>query len=118
MKKRFFQHKKFAPAILAAIIAVSFGASTAMAHPSGHERYTPNDPPCVAGDQCFYEDRGASFHDRYEDSDFQNKFAAKYLAESFSLDREVVHSYLDDGWRSVSQLSFTVSIMMSATSSS
>ena len=99
MKKRFFQHKKFAPAILAAIIAVSFGASTAMAHPLGHEHYTPNDPPCVAGDQCFYEDRGTSFHDRYEDSDFQNKFAAKYLAESFSLDREVVHSYLDDGWR-------------------
>ena len=99
MKKQFFQYKKFAPTILTAIIAVSLGASTAMAHPSDHHRYTPNHYPCVTGDNCFYEDRESSFHDRYNDAEFQNKFAAKYLAESFSLDREVIHSYLDDGWR-------------------
>ena len=99
MKKQFFQHKKFAPAILSAIIAVSFSAATAMAHPSEHDRYAPNSYPCVTDDNCFYEDRGASFHDRFDNEDFRNKISAKYLAESFSLDKEVVHSYLDDGWR-------------------
>ncbi len=98
MKKQFFQHKKLAPAILSAIIAVSFSATTAMAHPSDHARYTPNNYPCAVGDNSFCEDRGSSFHDRFDNEHFRNKFSAKYLAESFSLDQEVIHSYLDDGW--------------------
>lgn len=99
MKKQFFQHKKFAPAILSAIIAVSFSASTALAYPSDHPRFTPNNYPCVTDDNCFYEDRDFFHHDRFDSDHFHNKFSAKYLAESFSLDQEVIHSYLDDGWR-------------------
>lgn len=99
MKKQLFQYKKFAPTILATIIAVSLGTATAMAHPSDHPRFTPNNPPCVADDNCFYEDRGAFHQEEFDNDHFRNKFSAKYLAESFSLDQEVVHSYLDDGWR-------------------
>lgn len=110
MKKQLFQHKKFTPAILSALIAVSLSASTALANPSDCPPPTPNDcRPCIADDVRPHNDRGAFHHERSDNDRFDDKGAfhherfandrsAKYLAESFALDEELVQSYLDDGW--------------------
>lgn len=93
MKKQLFVHKRFVPAIFSALIAVSFSASTALASPA--------DCPMMPNDECRYmmnDDRAHHSGMRFHCQQIVRGHSAEYLAKTYSLDQDLVQSYIDDGW--------------------
>lgn len=93
MKKQLFQHKKFTSAVLTALVAVSFGATTAFASPQNCPPCPPPDCPYTA-DDCRPHHARDGFHRGSIDADR----AAASIAENYGIEETIVQRYLDDGW--------------------
>lgn len=91
MRKQLLQHKKFTTAALTALVAVSFGATTALASP---QDCPPNCQYTTNNDRPHPHDFRPEFHHIA----FNPDYAAAAIAENYGIDKAVVESYLNEGW--------------------
>lgn len=93
MKKQLFQHKKFTSAVLTALVAVSFGATTALASPQECSPCPPPDCPYVADDNRPQHGQGNNHHPSI---DRERSIAA--IVDTYGIDEETVLKYYNEGW--------------------